>query len=102
MRVETVADNAIMADEGITLQTVLDHMQAHRNDLSVQMSSLKLELNKRIDNLDEKLSNRIDNVSFQIDAIDKRLDRIEIDTVEQKHEPRIRRLEEHTGLVQTA
>jgi DNA-binding transcriptional MerR regulator len=97
-----LADTAIMTDEGITLQVVLDHMQAHRNDLSGQMTSMKSELNNRIDQLDKKLSTRIDDVQFiltnQINALDDRLNSIEIAIVEQKHEERIQRLEKVTGL----
>lgn len=57
---------------------------------------------KRLEQIDAKFTGKIDRLetrlSNQIHALDERLDSIEIVAVEQKHEPRIRRLEQHAGL----
>jgi archaellum component FlaC len=73
----------------ITAGTILKHMQAMEKRLTVRISSVEIGLDSRINALDEKFSRRFDNLSFQIDAIDKRLDAIEIEDLPR----RVKRLE---------
>jgi DNA-binding FrmR family transcriptional regulator len=75
----------------ITLRTIVEHIQGMRNSLEGRMNRLegKMEgMERRMVSMDRKLSG-------QIDAVDKRLDTIEISIVEQNHEKRIRRIERH-------
>ena len=71
----------------ITLHIIAQHIQ-----------ELRTFLDKRIDRLEVRQTNQINSLTQQIDALDERLDIIEIAIVEQNHEGRIRRLEKHTGL----
>ncbi len=72
----------------ITLRTVLEHMQEFKNSLEKKIDQLAVDLQKTKQSL-----------SGQIDGLDQRLDSIEITILEQKHEPRIRRLERHAGFI---
>jgi predicted nuclease with TOPRIM domain len=99
-------------ESDITLKTVLEYIQAMRTDLGGRMDRLEGRMDRldgRMDRLEHRMDrmelrmNRMDaKFSLQLDAIDKRLDTIEISIVDQKHEQRITALEQHTGLVKTA
>jgi hypothetical protein len=78
-----------MADD-ITLRTIVEHIQGLRDSLEGRMDRLEGRIGKlesRVDIMDLRLSS-------QIDALDRRLDTIKIAIVEQRHEPRIRALEQ--------
>ena len=80
-----------MADE-ITLKTVLDHMTAMEQRLSGRFNGVDARLSAiegRLGGIEQKLSHAEAKLSWQIDAIDKRLDGIEIE----KLPKRIARLE---------
>jgi hypothetical protein len=66
---------------GITLQMIMDHLQAVHVSLRSDMKGLGDRL--------ERVENRVILVSAQIDAIDKRLDTIEIEELPK----RVRQLE---------
>lgn len=87
---------------GITLKMVFEHSQLTMRETQ----RLHAETMKALTQLKSSLEGRIDrletNLTRQIDAWDERLDVIEIPMAEQKHEKRIRRLEEHAGLVKAA
>jgi hypothetical protein len=87
-----------MADDNITLKTVLDHMQNMQTVLTQEIRQGDQSLARRIDDLDKRLSTRIDhlqaNLTTQIDGIDKRLDEMEI----QKLPNRVAKLEVAVGI----
>jgi DNA-binding FrmR family transcriptional regulator len=82
---------AAMPDEDITLKTVLDHIQgiqrSHRRDIQESEERMTRRLDRMEGRL-ERIERRIDrmeaNLTCQIDAIDKRLDAIEIEKLPQK------------------
>ena len=85
-------DPCAMDDKDITLRTILDHMRG-----------LEDRINKRFDGIDMRFNAvdaRIDllgrNLTRQINAIDKRLDEIEIAKLPQ----RVERIEQHLQLAQ--
>ena len=88
----------------ITLEKVMEHVQN-------LIQSMEIRMNGRIDSLQHSLNMiQDDTVSIKLkiektrmqlsrenDAIDNRLDEIEVPIVEQKHEERIQRLEHFAG-----
>ncbi len=88
-------------DNGITLKTVLDHMQNMQRVLTQEIREGDERLARRIDGLETRMGgveNHIDrmerNLTRQIDAIDKRLDAIEIE----KLPKRVTKLEVAVGI----
>lgn len=88
-------------EEEITLKTVLDHIQAMGAQLRQQMTEVEGRVIKRMDQIEGRLSRLEEtvaknhrNLTQQIDAIDKRLDEIEIESLPQ----RVTRIEEHLQL----
>lgn len=71
-----------MADE-ITLGTIMEHLQA-----------LEMRMNKRFDNVDGRIDRLERNLTRQIEAIDKRLDAVEIEQLPK----RVSRIEKHLGM----
>ena len=83
-------------DTEITLKVLLDHIQGMRHDLTQRMDNLENSLSNRIDGLEKRMDGmeqrmeiRFDQLVFQIGAIDKRLDAIEIEELPK----RVKRLE---------
>lgn len=90
-----------MAQPRITLRVILQHMQAmeHRlmSTLGSRIDSLDTRLSGKIESLAtrmDRMERKMDNHTLQLDAIDKRLDAVEIEDLPK----RVRRLERHTGL----
>ncbi|MBU0766182.1 hypothetical protein KKF55_00115 [Patescibacteria group bacterium] len=86
-----------MEDNEITLKVLLDHIQGMRNDLTQRMDKLEHRLSnrmdgleKRMDGMEQRMEKRFDQLVFQIDAIDKRLDAVEIEELPK----RVTKLEE--------
>lgn len=71
-------------DDDITLKTVLEHIQNMQRTFTLSHQELK----KEIRSVERRLGHRIDlveaNLTTQIDAIDKRLDTIEIEKLPQR------------------
>lgn len=72
-----------MAQERITLRHVLSHVQG-----------MEIRINQRFDAVDERFNRLERNLTFQIDAIDKRLDAVEIEYLPKRTD----RIEKHLGL----
>jgi hypothetical protein len=82
----------------ITLRTVLEHIQELKISLEGKATSLERKLDGKMTSLERKVDHMHKNLGSQINAIDGRLDMIEIGIVDQKHEVRIQRLEKRTGI----
>ena len=90
--------------KGLTLRDVVNHISA----VSGKIDGVDRRLSGKIDGLAGRIGrletefqslNRIVNtMDIKLSNIDERLDVIEISIVEQKHEPRIRRIEKHLGM----
>ena len=79
-----------MPDNDITLQIVLEHMQNMQRVLMSEIGAVRTDLQRlerRVDRMETNLTN-------QIDAIDKRLDAIEIENLPK----RVRVLEAAAGI----
>ena len=73
--------------EEITLKTIVDHIQAQGMEFRGEFRSVheRLDgLSTKIDNLRDTVERNHRNLTAQIDAIDKRLDAIEIENVPQR------------------
>jgi hypothetical protein len=88
----------VMADGEIALKTVINHMQALAEQSRTQIKEMCDRFSKRFDQVEFQLERleveqqRMErNLTRQIDAIDKRLDEIEIAKLPQ----RMARVEEH-------
>jgi hypothetical protein len=71
-----------MADDSITLGTILTHIQAlagRTHMIEAQAERLFAEIQNAETRVSQRLENRFNFLTAQIDAIDKRLDRIEIE-----------------------
>lgn len=82
-------------EQRITLKTIFEHLQAFRYETHQKFD----ELHKKMVGLEHHVKWVHGSLGGQIDAIDKRLDLLEITIKEQNHEYRIHRLETHAGLV---
>lgn len=82
-----------MEEKGITLGTILSHMQAMEIRINAKFKMVDQRfamVDKRFDAVDR----RFNRLEYQIEAIDKRLDSVEIE-----HLPaRVTRLEKHAKL----
>jgi len=87
-----------MKDKDITLGTILEHMRGMEQRMTTQLHEVDGRLTKRLDSLEVGLDRVHRNLSSQIDAIDKRLDAIEIEYLPK----RVSRIEQHLGLAPTA
>jgi len=81
-----------MAQDGkdITLATILEHIQGLRDDVTGRLGHIEQQMDRmvtRMDRMEQNLTN-------QIDAIDKRLDEIEIELLPK----RVAKLEEAVGM----
>lgn len=94
------------AAKGITLKTVIDHIQAFQQRTEMRFDSLENRMGSmdiRMDSMEkrmgsmeqrmEKLDQRLVWMDVQISNIDERLDNIEISIIEQNHDRRIRKCE---------
>ena len=81
-------------DDGITLKTILDHMQNMQRVLMAEIQGVEKRLTIRIDRMEARIDKMDVNLTAQIDAIDKRLDAIEIE----KLPDRVKKLEVAVGL----
>ncbi len=89
--------------KGITLKTVIDHIQAFQQRTEMRFESLEKRMDERFAKMDDrftkvdqrfdKLDQRLAWMDLRISNIDERLDRIEITMIEQNHEGRIRKCE---------
>lgn len=82
------------ADDGITLKMVMEHMEhrdkrlmEHMQIVMNELRDLRKEMNSRFTSLERRLT-------MQIDAIDQRLDAVEIENLPK----RVRRIEKHLKL----
>jgi hypothetical protein len=90
-------------NKGITLRDVVNHIST----LSGKIDRVDRRLSGKIDGLTKRigrlevgfltLNRMVNTMDIKLSNIDERLDTIEISIVEQKHEPRIRRIERHLG-----
>jgi hypothetical protein len=74
-------------DDGITLKTILDHMQNMQRTLLNEIAKLGSRVGGveiRMDRLETRIDRMETNLTAQIDGIDKRLDAIEIETLPQR------------------
>ncbi len=60
--------------EEITLTTILEHLRAFEKRVNDRFNAM----DRRFDEADERADRRYRNLTGQIDAIDKRLDMVEI------------------------
>lgn len=74
-----------MADESITLGTILEHLHALETRINARFD----KADSRFDRLEQRVDRMDRNLSGQIDAIDRRLDTVEIGQL---------RIERHLGL----
>lgn len=65
-------------DSDITLLTVLQHMQAMEQRLIERIEGVRDDLSGRIDRLEAKVDHNHIQVTAQLDAIDRRLDDVEV------------------------
>lgn len=82
-------------EKRVTLNMVVQRMGDMHTSFEKKMGDLHASLEKRMDRMEI-------NLTSQIDALDERLDRIEITMAEQNHERRIQRLEKHAGFANAA
>lgn len=83
-----------MEEQGITLGIILEHLRAMESRIRERFENVEFRLD-RVELGQQRLER---NLTAQIDAIDKRLDPVEIE-----HLPkRVTRLEKHCGLAQVA
>jgi predicted nucleic acid-binding Zn-ribbon protein len=87
-----------MADDGITLQTVLEHMQNMQQTLSGQIREIRETMATKTDlqHLEVKVDRNHASLTQQIDALDQRLDAIEIENLPK----RVTKLEQVVGVGQ--
>jgi hypothetical protein len=90
-----------MADKEITLKTLLDHQRGMESRLTESQRSMETRLGERLDRLEsrvERLEGDVQrmgrSLTRQIDAIDKRLDELEIATLPE----RMSKVEKHLQL----
>ena len=81
-----------MDDKDITLRTILDHMRGMEDRINKRFDVVHLRFNA----VDARIDLLGRNLTRQIDAIDKRLDEIEIEKLPQ----RVVRIEQHPQLAQ--
>ena len=85
-------DPCAMNDKDITLRTILDHMRGLEDRVMKKFEQVDFRLERL--QTDQQRMER--NLTRQIDAIDKRLDEIEIEKLPQ----RLERIEQHLQLSQ--
>ncbi len=71
----------MMDEQGITLGTVLQHMQGMERRLSNDIKKVRTDLTARIDRMDQRLhrvESKVDLTSVQIQNMDERLDVLDI------------------------
>lgn len=85
-----------MANDGITLATVLEHMQNMQRVLTEQMQSIQKTMATKDDlqALNTKVDRHYRNFMGQLDAVDDRLGTLEIEQLPK----RVTRLEEAVGI----
>ncbi len=90
--------------KGVTLRDVVNHISSFKQDVSMRFDRMEKRMDRvevGVQILDQKvniLDRKIHSLDIKLSNIDERLDVIEISIVEQRHEPRIRRIEKHLGM----
>jgi predicted nucleic acid-binding Zn-ribbon protein len=80
------------SSKGITLKTVIDHIQAFQQRMEYRFTKIDERFTK-IDQRFDKIDQRFAWLDLRIGNIDERLDTIEVAIIEQNHEGRIRKCE---------
>lgn len=83
------------ADDGITLKMVMEHMQHQGQILMDEIKNVRQEMGEGFRRVYSDMQKMEHRLVIQIDAIDQRLDAIEIENIPK----RMCKVEKHLGLV---
>ena len=88
-------------NKGLTLVDVVNHIMHFKQEMNTRFDEVENRVGNKIDRLDkrmDRMEQRIEWIDVHVMNIEGRLNTVEIAIIQQKHEPRLRRVERHLKL----